>query len=431
MSGPTSNGTEPTFTDASLHEVNDIESPIDDAAADQEGIVSVNEHGRSGTNTAAKIAFVVACIAILAVSGIAYWNSKRADEKLVMEQEKKSQREARKTVVVKGKERQFSEIPPTPAELDEKTHGANTEYAVPSPEKSPLDENTNPVSLSGSKGTKKERSRYSGGIIVATGSSASAARAEPVANTDSRRDQAYEALSRALGGSGSANGISQAETSSSESNDSEKKKVSAKDKASKVSATMIGDRSMLLPKGRSIDCILTTRIVSELPGFVGCVLQSDVYSDDDRVKLLEKGSEATGKYGNTVANGQHRIFVLWDRIKTPTGVIINLDSPGTDSLGTSGLPGFVDNRWLERIGSAFMLSIVKDLIAYKIAKDSDGSAGSIAYSDTASTGDRMTEMVLKDSMNIKPTLYKNQGETLSIYVARDLDFSDVYRLAVH
>jgi type IV secretion system protein VirB10 len=128
--------------------------------------------------------------------------------------------------------------------------------------------------------------------------------------------------------------------------------------------------------------------------------------------------------------GQHRIFVVWDRIKTPKGVLINLNSPGTDPLGTSGVPGFVDNRWFERIGSAFMLSFIKDLIGYEIAKSSSSTAGNVAFQNTTETGEKMSEKVLESTINLKPVLYKNQGETISIFVARDLDFGSVYKLSL-
>ena len=37
-------------------------------------------------------------------------------------------------------------------------------------------------------------------------------------------------------------------------------------------------------------------------------------------------------------------------------------------------------------------------------------------------------IAVENSINIKPTLYKNQGEIIKIFVARDVDFSTVYEL---
>lgn len=194
-----------------------------------------------------------------------------------------------------------------------------------------------------------------------------------------------------------------------------------------ISASMIGDRNMLLPKGRTIDCGLSMRLVNEVAGMASCVLSQNVYSDNGRVLLLERGSEASGEYVAAMAQGQRRLFVLWTRIKTPQGVVINLNSPGADALGTSGLDGYVDNHWWERLGAAFLLSMVQDAIAYETAK-STPPGGTNVYQNTSSTGNRMAEKVLESTINIKPTLYKNQGDRTSIYVARDLDFGTVYAL---
>jgi len=142
------------------------------------------------------------------------------------------------------------------------------------------------------------------------------------------------------------------------------------------------------------------------------------------VVLLERGSEATGEYVAAMAQGQRRLFVLWTRIKSPEGVVINLNSPAADALGTSGMDGYVDNHWWERIGAAFMLSMVKDVVAYAAAPSGTGQV----YQNSSQTSESMATKVLESTINIKPTLYKNQGDRGSIYVARDLDFGTVYAL---
>ena len=198
----------------------------------------------------------------------------------------------------------------------------------------------------------------------------------------------------------------------------------------KIEAGMIGDRNMILPKGKSIDCALTVRVVNEVAGMATCVLTSDVYSENGRVVLLDRGSEAVGEYAATMAQGQRRLFLLWTRVKTPQGVVINLNSPAADALGTSGLAGDVDNHWWDRLGAAFLLSIVQDAIGFATAQAAGGGAqGQLSiYQNSATTGNRMAEVVLQSTINIKPTLYKNQGDRATIFVARDLDFGTVYAL---
>lgn len=201
----------------------------------------------------------------------------------------------------------------------------------------------------------------------------------------------------------------------------------------KVQAGLLGDRNLILPKGRTIDCALTVRVINEVAGMATCILNSDVYSDNGRVVLLERGSEAVGEYAATMAQGQRRLFLLWTRVKTPMGVVINLNSPAADALGTSGLTGIIDNHWWDRLGAAFLLSLVQDGIGLATATQAGGGgAQSLGiYQHSATTGNRMAELILQSTINIKPTLYKNQGDRGTIFVARDLDFSTVYELHPH
>lgn len=199
-------------------------------------------------------------------------------------------------------------------------------------------------------------------------------------------------------------------------------------------AARMPDQNFLLPKGRQADCILTGRIIDEVPGFTSCVLAQDLFSDNGKVLLLERGSELTGEYGVTNQLGSERLFVTWTRVKTPNGIYVDLMSPGADRLGTSGVPGHLDNRWMARIGTAFLLSFVKDVTVAIINNQNKSSSGSATVSvsspgqNTVSASSALAEEVIKQTLKVRPRLTINEGDRISVYVARDLDFSRVYEL---
>ncbi|MCZ8030833.1 MAG: type IV secretion system protein VirB10 [Rubrivivax sp.] len=198
----------------------------------------------------------------------------------------------------------------------------------------------------------------------------------------------------------------------------------------KVAASMLGNRSLTLPKGTAFTCALKTKVISATSGLVGCQVQRNVFSDDGRVLLIERGSHLDGEYRiASVRPGAVRIPVLWTRIRTPLGVTVDIDSPGTGQLGESGIDGYVDNRWGERIGAAMLLSLIDDSVKLVIQNQaSDRQADTIVLPSTTANTSKLAEKVLDSTINIPPLIYQNQGGIVGIYVARDVDFSSVYEL---
>jgi type IV secretion system protein VirB10 len=198
----------------------------------------------------------------------------------------------------------------------------------------------------------------------------------------------------------------------------------------RATASMLGNRSLTLPKGTAFTCALKTKVISAASGLVGCQVQRNVYSDDGRVLLIERGSHMDGEYRiAAVRPGTVRIPVLWTRIRTPNGVTVDIDSPGTGQLGESGIDGYVDNRWGERIGAALLLSLIDDAVKLTIqSQANDRQAETVVLQSTADTTSKLAEKVLDSTINIPPLIYQNQGGIVGIYVARDVDFSSVYEL---
>jgi len=188
------------------------------------------------------------------------------------------------------------------------------------------------------------------------------------------------------------------------------------------------DPNLLLAKGSYIGCSLDTKLVSSIKGGIVCTVSDNVYSSNGATLLIEKGSKITGFFQSGQMNdGLDRIFVVWQEIRTPNNINIPVFSGASDSLGASGIEGWVDHHWLERFGSAILLSVIDD--ALNVTVNGKRGSSNIDYTENSrETTRNMADTALQKFINIQPTLYKNQGDLVGVYVNRDIDFSKVYKL---
>lgn len=182
----------------------------------------------------------------------------------------------------------------------------------------------------------------------------------------------------------------------------------------------------LLAKGTNIPCTMQTKIVTSQPGFTRCIVSKDIYSANGKVLLLERGSKITGEQSAALLQGQARIFVLWNEAETPYGVRVALASPAAGQLGEAGVGAKVNYHFWQRFGGAVMISLIGDLGDYASNHRRSSDGQTFNFDNTSQSAQDMAAEALKNSINIPPTGYVNQGSRINVIVARDVDFSRVY-----
>lgn len=178
--------------------------------------------------------------------------------------------------------------------------------------------------------------------------------------------------------------------------------------------------STTVPQGTVIQAVLETALDSNHPGFTRAVVSRDVSSFDGTRVLIPKGSKLFGEYKADINLGQNRALIQWRRLTRPDGTIIDVDSPTADALGRAGVRGKVDTHFFQRFAGAILQSVL-DIGVQVAEREASGETVILALPN----GAQMAPTVNQEP--IRPTIRVRQGASVSVFVARDLDFSDVER----
>jgi type IV secretion system protein TrbI len=149
--------------------------------------------------------------------------------------------------------------------------------------------------------------------------------------------------------------------------------------------------------------------------------------------LIPQGSRLVGTYSSSVAYGQERVLVAWQRIVFPDGKALDLGSmPGADSAGYAGFNDQVNNHYLRIFGSALMMSLVTAGVSYSQANNQSSLDGtqSLRGALSEAVGQQLgqaTANMLNKNLSIAPTLEIRPGFRFNVVVTKDLTFSKPYR----
>lgn len=186
----------------------------------------------------------------------------------------------------------------------------------------------------------------------------------------------------------------------------------------RAQAARLANPEVTVPQGTVIQAVMETALDSTRPGYVRAIVSRDVRGFDGSRILIPRGSRLYGEYKSEVAQGQSRALVEWKRLLRPDGVTMDIDSPATDPLGRAGVQGKVNSHFFARFGGAILQSVLDVGVGVATRPLRDGVIVNLPQGSQALGLPPVTQ-------NVSPTLTVPQGKSVSVYVARDLDFSAV------
>lgn len=184
-------------------------------------------------------------------------------------------------------------------------------------------------------------------------------------------------------------------------------------------AGMLANRANTVPQGTLIPAVLETALNSTRPGLARAIVSHDVRGFDGNRILIPRGSRLIGEYRSDAQPGQRRALVNWFRLIRPDGATIAIGSPAGDPLGRGGIRARVDNDFLGR----FLGGVLQSAVNVGVSLAAAQARGPVVVLPGAVQGGGPT---LQRQRRAR-TLTVPHGTSISIFTARDLDFTDVDR----
>lgn len=179
----------------------------------------------------------------------------------------------------------------------------------------------------------------------------------------------------------------------------------------------------ILQAGSVIPAALVTGIRSDLPGQIIAQVTQPVYdSPTGSILLIPQGTRIIGEYDASVAFGQRRVLLVWNRLIFPDGRSLVLERlPGADAAGHAGLEDGVDYHWWDLMKAAGLSTLLA--VGTELAAGDEEDRLVRAIRDGAQdTVDQAGQQIVQRQLQVAPTLTVRPGFPVRILVTRDLVF---------
>lgn len=177
--------------------------------------------------------------------------------------------------------------------------------------------------------------------------------------------------------------------------------------------------------GSVIPGVMISGVNSGLPGQITGQVRQDVYdSATGQHLLIPAGARLVGTYDSSIASGQERIFVAWQRIIFPDSSSISLEAmPGADQSGLAGFHDQVNNHYVRTFGQAFLLSLFSAGLQLSQPRGAVTGTYNAQQIGAAAIGQQLGQLgmqLARRNLYMQPTLEIRPGFHFTIAVNKDM-----------
>jgi type IV secretion system protein VirB10 len=183
-----------------------------------------------------------------------------------------------------------------------------------------------------------------------------------------------------------------------------------------------------LKTGTVIPAVLVGEVNSDLPGEIIAQVSQTVYDTaTGNHVLIPQGTKILGRYDSSVAFGQSRLLVSWNRLIFPDASTLELGGmAGHDQAGKAGLADRVNNHY----GRVFAWGLLTSVLSagYELSQNQSDNVF-VRPSDqqvaAAAVSQQMAQLgieMARRNLQVQPTIEIRKGSRLNVMVNQDIVF---------
>lgn len=193
------------------------------------------------------------------------------------------------------------------------------------------------------------------------------------------------------------------------------------------------DMTRVITPDKPLPAVLTYQIDTRQTVTAVAMIDRDVYGSSGRTVVIPRGTKVIGQVRGGATD---RVGIAWTQLIRPDGVRFIFDGDSGDAMGRGGVPGRINNRYLQRYGYSLLPSLAGAGLTAALGgqtTQSNGVAGNQQSQDARAVAaqilqqplNRIAQDIYQKKSNIPVQITIPAGTRITIWSVADLRLKPV------